>query len=88
METANEQIECPYKKRKLNEVDNENFCDDQADSIAENFETGSSDMVQNGNSLFIDENEENKNDKENEQSDGNGNNIQYSQFLSFMICVF
>ncbi|CAG9805961.1 unnamed protein product [Chironomus riparius] len=77
MEAAIEQIElCPYKKRKLNE-DNEMFCDDQADSIAENFETGSLEMIQNGDENKsdplhdnqVDENDENK-DKENESDAG------------------
>lgn len=76
MEAATEQIElCPYKKRKLNE-DDEIFCDDQADSIAENFETESIEMIQNGDENKSDtlhdnqvvENDDNK-DKENE-SDG------------------
>lgn len=71
-----DQIElCPYKKRKLNE-DEEIFCDDQADSIAENFETVSIEMIQNGDENKSDtlhdnqivENDDNK-DKENE-SDG------------------
>jgi hypothetical protein len=74
MEAAPEQIElCPYKKRKLNE--DEMFCDDQTDSIAENFETGSTEMIQNGDENKSDplqdnqvENDENL-DKDNE-SDG------------------
>lgn len=81
MEAANEQIECPYKKRKLNEVDSENFCDDQADSIADNFETGFSEIIQNGDENKSDQLHDNQNieideneikDKENDQSDGNG----------------
>lgn len=81
MEAVNEQIECPYKKRKLNEVDNENFCDDQADSIADNFETGFSEIIQNGDENKSDQLHDNQNieideneikDKENDQSDGNG----------------
>jgi len=77
MEAATDQIElCPYnKKRKLNE-DDEIFCDDQADSIAENFETVSTELIQNGDENKSDtlhdnqvvENDDNK-DKENE-SDG------------------
>ena len=66
---AIDQIElCPYKKRKLNE-DDEMFCDDQADSIAENFETGSREMIQNGDENKSDQLHESQ-EKENE-SDGN-----------------
>ena len=68
-EAAIEQIDtCPYKKRKLNDED-EMFCDDQTDSIADNFEIGSNEQIQNGDENKSDTLHENI-DKENE-SDGN-----------------